>query len=107
MESIWLKHYPADVPRDVNVSLYPSLVDLLDGSFKKNAAKPAYHMMGKSLSFAVSGPRGAGFEHWRYYSRYLKAGVDRLYEMGESSSASRCCPVPGCSQETRCCQELI
>ncbi|MCY4755809.1 long-chain-fatty-acid--CoA ligase [Pelomonas aquatica] len=52
MESIWLKHYPADVPRDVNVSLYPSLVDLLDGSFKKNAAKPAYHMMGKSLSFA-------------------------------------------------------
>lgn len=52
MEPIWLKHYPAEVPRDVNVSLYPSLVDLLDTSFKKNAAKPAYHMMGKSLSFA-------------------------------------------------------
>ena len=52
MEPIWLKHYPAEVPRDVNVSLYPSLVDLLDTSFKKNAAKPAYHMMGKSVSFA-------------------------------------------------------
>jgi len=52
MEPIWLKHYPADVPRDVNVSLYPSLVDLLDTSFKKNAAKPAYLMMGKSVSFA-------------------------------------------------------
>jgi long-chain acyl-CoA synthetase len=51
MEPIWLKHYPAAVPRDVNVSLYPSLVDLLDTSFKKNAAKPAYLMMGKSMSF--------------------------------------------------------
>ena len=52
MEPIWLKHYPAAVPRDVNTSLYPSLVDLLDTSFKKNAAKPAYLMMGKSISFA-------------------------------------------------------
>jgi len=52
MEPIWLKHYPAAVPRDINVSLYPSLVDLLESSFKKNAAKPAYLMMGKSLSFA-------------------------------------------------------
>jgi long-chain acyl-CoA synthetase len=52
MEPIWLKHYPAEVPRDVNTSLYPSLVDLLDTSFKKNAAKPAYLMMGKSMSFA-------------------------------------------------------
>ncbi|MBA4218245.1 MAG: long-chain-fatty-acid--CoA ligase [Proteobacteria bacterium] len=52
MEPIWLKHYPAEVPRDVNIALYPSLVDLLDSSFKKNAAKPAYLMMGKSVSFA-------------------------------------------------------
>ena len=52
MEPIWLKHYPAEVPRDINMSLYPSLVDLLDTSFKKNAAKPAYLMMGKSVTFA-------------------------------------------------------
>ena len=52
MEPIWLKHYPAEVPRDINTALYPSLVDLLDTSFKKNAAKPAYLTMGKSLSFA-------------------------------------------------------
>jgi long-chain acyl-CoA synthetase len=52
MEPIWLKQYPAEVPRDINLSLYPSLVDLLDTSFKKNAAKPAYLMMGKSVSFA-------------------------------------------------------
>src|SRR5574343_225077 len=52
MEPIWLKHYPAEVPREINTSLYPSLVDLLDTSFKKNADKAAYLMMGKSVSFA-------------------------------------------------------
>ncbi|MFG6459807.1 long-chain-fatty-acid--CoA ligase [Roseateles sp. BYS96W] len=51
MEPIWLKQYPAEVPRDVNVALYPSLVDLLDTSFKKNADKTAYLMMGKRISF--------------------------------------------------------
>jgi long-chain acyl-CoA synthetase len=52
MEPIWLKQYPAEVPKDVNTALYPSLVDLLDTSFKKNAGKVAYYMMGKSISFA-------------------------------------------------------
>ena len=52
MEPIWLKHYPAEVPREINTSLYPSLVDLLDTSFKKNAAKPAYLMMGRTVTFA-------------------------------------------------------
>jgi len=52
MEPIWLKHYPAEVPRDINTALYPSLVDLLDTAFKKHAAQPAYLMMGKRISFA-------------------------------------------------------
>ncbi|HEY0953237.1 MAG TPA: long-chain-fatty-acid--CoA ligase [Roseateles sp.] len=52
MEPIWLKQYPAAVPRDVNTSLYPSLVDLLDTGFKKHGDKAAYLMMGKSISFA-------------------------------------------------------
>jgi long-chain acyl-CoA synthetase len=52
MEPIWLKQYPAEVPHSVDTSIYPSLVDLLDTGFKKNADKPAYLMMGKSISFA-------------------------------------------------------
>jgi long-chain acyl-CoA synthetase len=52
MEPIWLKEYPAAVPQHVNTALYPSLVDLLDTGFKKHGDKPAYLMMGKSLSFA-------------------------------------------------------
>jgi len=52
MEPIWLKQYPAEVPREINTSLYPSLVDLLDTAFKKHAGQPAYLMMGKRISFA-------------------------------------------------------
>ena len=52
MEPIWLKHYPAEVPREINTALYPSLVDLLDTAFKKHATQPAYLMMGKRISFA-------------------------------------------------------
>jgi len=52
MEPIWLKQYPAEVPREINTALYPSLVDLLDTAFKKHAGQPAYLMMGKRISFA-------------------------------------------------------
>jgi len=55
--------------------------DLLATFFK--TLSTAFHAKGKTLSFSVSGPRGAGYEHWPYYSQYLDAGVDRLYEMGE------------------------
>lgn len=35
MDKIWLKHYPAGVPAEVKTDLYPSLVALLDESFRK------------------------------------------------------------------------
>ena len=52
MEKIWLKHYPEGVPAEVDVSVYPTLVDLMDAAFKRHAGQAAYKMMGKSLSFA-------------------------------------------------------
>jgi long-chain acyl-CoA synthetase len=52
MEKIWLKHYPAGVPAEVRTDLYPSLLALLDESFRKHAALPAYKFMGRSYSFA-------------------------------------------------------
>ncbi|HAX22728.1 MAG TPA: long-chain fatty acid--CoA ligase [Hydrogenophaga sp.] len=48
----WLGAYPAGVPADINVAQYPSLVHLLEESFQKNAARPAYSFMGKDVSFA-------------------------------------------------------
>ncbi|HKW84960.1 MAG TPA: long-chain-fatty-acid--CoA ligase [Burkholderiaceae bacterium] len=52
MDKTWLKQYPAGVPADIDVEQYPSLVALLDESFKKYATRTAYKFMGKSISFA-------------------------------------------------------
>jgi long-chain acyl-CoA synthetase len=51
MEKTWLKHYPAGVPAEIDVAQYPSLVALLEESFKKHRDLPAYKFMGKSISF--------------------------------------------------------
>ena len=46
MEKIWLKQYPAGVPAEVRTDLYPSLVALLDDSFRKHRDLPACKCMG-------------------------------------------------------------
>jgi long-chain acyl-CoA synthetase len=52
MEKTWLKQYPQGVPANIDVEQYPSLVALLDASFVKFAALPAYRFMGKAFTFA-------------------------------------------------------
>jgi len=52
MQKTWLKQYPQGVPADIDVEQYPSLVALLEESFKKYAALPAYRFMGKTVTFA-------------------------------------------------------
>jgi long-chain acyl-CoA synthetase len=51
MEKNWLKQYPEGVPAEVKTDVYPSLVALLDESFRKFARLPAYKFMGKAFSF--------------------------------------------------------
>jgi long-chain acyl-CoA synthetase len=51
MEKIWLKQYPAGVPAEVRTDLYPSLVALLEESFRKYRDLPAYKFMGRSIGF--------------------------------------------------------
>ncbi len=51
MEKIWLKQYPAGVPAEVKTDVYPSLIALLEESFRKYRDLPAYKFMGKSISF--------------------------------------------------------
>ena len=47
----WLKAYPAGVPADVDASKYPSLVALMEESFKKYKDRVAYSFMGKEITF--------------------------------------------------------
>jgi long-chain acyl-CoA synthetase len=51
MERIWLKQYPAGVPADIDVTRYASLVELLEESFAKFAARKAFICMDKSISY--------------------------------------------------------
>ncbi|MEP6502846.1 MAG: long-chain-fatty-acid--CoA ligase [Betaproteobacteria bacterium] len=53
MERNWLKNYPAGVPAHLDANDYASLVELLDNSFSKYAALPAYKFMGKDYSYAA------------------------------------------------------
>jgi long-chain acyl-CoA synthetase len=64
MEKIWLKHYPAGVPAEVKTDLYPSLVALLEESFRKYRDLPAYKFMGKSISFRLVDDLSRAFAAW-------------------------------------------
>jgi long-chain acyl-CoA synthetase len=47
----WLAAYPEGVPADIDPSQYGSLVQLLEESFQKFAARSAYVFMGKEFSY--------------------------------------------------------
>ncbi|MEZ0309954.1 MAG: AMP-binding protein, partial [Ramlibacter sp.] len=47
----WLTSYSPGVPADIDPSGYNSLVQLMEESFKKFAAKPAYSFMGKEVTY--------------------------------------------------------
>ncbi len=51
MEHIWLKRYPPNVPRDVNVNAYRSIIDMFDRSVARYAGGAAYEQMGAVLTF--------------------------------------------------------
>ncbi|HXH02464.1 MAG TPA: long-chain-fatty-acid--CoA ligase [Candidatus Competibacteraceae bacterium] len=52
MEKIWLKHYPAGVPSDIDLDEFASLRDILEQSCRRYAPLPAYSNMGHTLRFA-------------------------------------------------------
>jgi long-chain acyl-CoA synthetase len=52
VQRIWLKSYPPGVPADIDPSEYASLVEVFDRSAKQFAARPAFHSMGKTISYA-------------------------------------------------------
>ena len=51
MDRFWLKNYPPGVPADIDPSVYPSLVSLLDESFAKHRDAHAYVCMDKAITF--------------------------------------------------------
>lgn len=52
MEKIWQKSYQPGVPTVIDEHLFSSIVDMLENTFHKFAEKPAFHNMGKTMSYA-------------------------------------------------------
>ncbi len=64
MERIWLKSYPPGVPADIDPSEFRSLVELFEVSVRKYAERPAYHSMGKTLTFGELDRLSRDFGAW-------------------------------------------
>jgi long-chain acyl-CoA synthetase len=64
MERIWLSSYPPGVPADINPNEHRSLVELFDTGIKKYADRPAFHNMGKTISFGELEAQSRDFGAW-------------------------------------------
>src|SRR6478752_3039248 len=74
MDRFWLKHYPPGVPADIDPSVYPSLVSLLEESFGKYRDAEAYVCMGKAITFGEIDALSAALAAW-LQGRGLKKGA--------------------------------
>ncbi len=61
MEKIWLKHYPATVPAEVDLDEFKSIGDLFEKSAKQYATRKAYINMDKALTYAELEKLSANF----------------------------------------------
>jgi long-chain acyl-CoA synthetase len=74
MERFWLKNYPPGVPADIDPSVYPSLVSLLEESFTKYRQAKAYVCMDKAVTFGDVDEYSKALAAW-LQSRGLKKGA--------------------------------
>lgn len=52
MSHVWYQNYQKNVPHTINEQEYENIPDILDQSFKNFGDKPAFHCMGKTLTFS-------------------------------------------------------
>ena len=64
MQRPWLAHYPAGVPAEIPLDAYPSLVALMQESFERHRARPAFRFMGSALSFGELDALSRAFAAW-------------------------------------------
>ncbi len=74
MERFWLKNYPPGVPADIDPSVYPSLVSLLEETFIKHRQAKAYVCMDKAITFGDVDEYSKALAAW-LQSRGLQKGA--------------------------------
>lgn len=74
MERLWLKHYPAGVPAEIDSSQFRSLAELLEASLRTYADRRAFVCMDKSITYGELDRLSRQFAAW-LQSRGLKPGA--------------------------------
>ncbi|MGL6222096.1 MAG: long-chain-fatty-acid--CoA ligase, partial [Steroidobacteraceae bacterium] len=74
MQRIWLEHYPAGVPHDVDLTQYSSLVELIEHGLRQHAQRNAYAYMDRYFTFGEIDRYSAAFGAW-LQSRGLAKGA--------------------------------
>jgi len=64
MEKIWLKSYPPGWPAEIAWNQYQSVGALFEDGCRKFAERPAYHCMGKTISFGELDRMSRDFAAW-------------------------------------------
>lgn len=64
MDKFWLKSYPEGVPHDIDPEQFRSLNQLLEDSFKKNAARPFSVCMDRWMSYGELDERSSALGAW-------------------------------------------
>lgn len=73
----WLKHYPKDVPHEIDLNRYESVADLFDESVQKYRDRTAFENMGAELTFEDLNYMSADFASFLQNTAGLKKG-DRI-----------------------------
>lgn len=77
MKKIWLQHYPADVPAEIELGKYQSLPELLAQSVNRFGKQPAFISMGRTMSYEELDLRSHYFASWLQQGSGLQQG-DRV-----------------------------
>ncbi len=77
MEKIWLKHYPADVPAEIDPDRYSSLIEMFENSVARYADQIAFINMGEVITFRKLEERSRAFAAYLQNGLGLKRG-DRV-----------------------------
>src|SRR5438105_1759728 len=64
MDMPWLASYPADVPHEINPDQYGSLTQVLEESFRKNAARPFSVCMERWMTYGQLDELSAALGAW-------------------------------------------
>lgn len=77
MDQPWINHLPKDVPAEINVDQYSSLVDMFETAVAKYADQPAFINMGATLTYRKLEERSRAFAAYLQNELKLEKG-DRV-----------------------------